>query len=176
MYAIEADNLLHPNLAPGLPPFVPDFASPARLLRLSPPRQLAFLAARAGRGGYREKILYGVALQSLGRPLSAEREFRAAAALAPDNPEARTAAAVGLFDKDDPALAFGRLGPLTQVFPHAATVRFHLGLMLLWLGRAEQGKAQLRLARAEAPGSRLAREAERFLARLAGGGTNQRKR
>jgi tetratricopeptide (TPR) repeat protein len=176
MYAIEADNFLHPNLAPGLPPFVPDFPSPPELARLSPPRQLTFLAARASHGGFRDKILYGVALQNLGRPRSAERQFRAAAALAPGDPEARTAAAVGLFEKDDPALAFGRLGPLTRLFPRAATVRFHLGLLLLWIGRAEQGKRELRLTRQEAPGSRLAREAGRFLARLGGVGTNRPQR
>jgi hypothetical protein len=117
-----------------------------------------------------------VALQNLGRPVSAERQFRAAEALAPRDPESRTAAAVGLFDKDDPALAFGRLGPLTRAFPRAATVRFHLGLLLLWIGQAEQGKRELRLARREAAGSRLAREATRFLARLGAIGTNRRKR
>jgi tetratricopeptide (TPR) repeat protein len=175
-YAVDADNFLHPNLAPGLPPFVPDFPSPPELARLSPPRQLAFLAARASRGGFRDRILYGVALQGLGRPRSAERQFRAAAALAPTDPQARTAAAVGLFDKNDPTLAFGRLGPLTRVFPRAATVRFHLGLLLLWIGRAEQGKRELQLARREAPGSPLAREAERFLSRLGGTGTKRRKR
>src|SRR5439155_26257527 len=139
MYAVEANNFLHPNLAPGLPPFVLDSPLPPELARLSPPRQLAFLAARASHGSFRDKILYGVALQGLGRPRSAEHQFRAAVRLAPRDPEARTAAAVGLFDKDDPALAFGRLGPLTRVFPRAATVRFHLGLLLLSIGRAEQG-------------------------------------
>jgi tetratricopeptide (TPR) repeat protein len=176
MYAVQADNFLHPNLAPGLPPFVPNFPAPPELGRLSPPRQLAFLAARARHGNARDRILYGVALQGLGRPVSAERQFRAATELAPRDPESRTAAAVGLFDKSDPALAFGRLGPLTRAFPHAATVRFHLGLLLLWIGQAEQGKRELRLARQEAPGSRLAREATRFLTRLGGIGTNRRKR
>lgn len=176
MYAVQADNFLHPNLAPGLPPFVPNFPSPPELARLSPPRQLTFLAARARGGGAHDRLLYGVALQTLGRPRSAERQFRAAAELAPQDPEARTAAAVGLFDKANPSLAFGRLGPLTRVFPRAATVRFHLGLLLLWIGRAEQGKRELRLARDEAPGSRLAGEAERFLTRLGGSGTNRRKR
>ena len=47
-------------------------------------------------------------------------------------------------------------------------VRFHLGLMLLWLARNQpgsvaEGKRQLRLARAEEPGSRAAREAKRLL-------------
>ena len=36
---------------------------------------------------------------------------------APDDPEARVAAAVGLFDKAQPAKAFSRLGPLTEDVP-----------------------------------------------------------
>ena len=62
-------------------------------------------------GGAHAKILYGIALQQLGHPLSAERQFAAAARLAPNDPDARAAAAVGLFDKDNPSRAFGRLGP-----------------------------------------------------------------
>ena len=174
-YAVRAADLLHPELPiPGLPFFVPSFASPPELGRLSPPRQLAFLAARARGGGARDKLLYGSALQRLGRPLSAEREFRAAAALAPRDPDARVAAAVGLFDKDAPQRAFARLGPLSRTFPRAATVRFHLGILLLWLGQVSQAKHQLRLARAEAPSSKLGREADRFLARLVGVGAGSK--
>src|SRR5262249_27807276 len=113
------------------------------LEKLSPPKQLAFLAARARRRDAHAKILYGAALLKLGRTVSAEREFAAAARLAPDDPDARVAAAVGLFGKAKPSLAFSRLGPLVKVFPKAPVVRFPLGLMLLWLGQAQAGKAQL---------------------------------
>jgi tetratricopeptide (TPR) repeat protein len=171
-YAVRAGDLLHPTLpVPGLPFFVPSFPSPPALARLSPPKQLAYLAAAARRGGPRQKLLYGAALQKLGRPLSAEREFLAAAAVAPNDPDARVAAAVGLFDKGAPARAFGRLGPLTRTFPKAATVRFHLGLLLLWLGRVDDAKRQFRLARSLAPSSRLGREAGSFLARLESAGS-----
>ena len=78
------------------------------------------------------KVLYGVALWHLQRPLSAERQFQAAAALAPNDPMARTAAAVGAFSKARPVLAFSKLGPLTGQFPRSALVRFHLGVLLLW--------------------------------------------
>src|SRR5439155_880635 len=81
-----------------------------------------------------------------GRSGSAEKRFEAAAATAPDDPQALVAAAVGRFTKARPADAFGRLGPLAKRFPHAATVRFHLGLMLLWLDQVEPARAQLRLA------------------------------
>jgi tetratricopeptide (TPR) repeat protein len=173
-YAVRASDLLHPaDPIPGLPFFVPDFPSPPELERLSPPRQLAFLATRARTGGVRAKLLYGVALQRLVRPASAERQFEAAARMAPRDPQAQVAAAVGLFDKDAPQRAFGRLGPLTRTFPHAPTVRFHLGVLLLWLDQVDAAKRQFRLARADAPSSLLGKEATRFLGRLAGVGTNK---
>jgi tetratricopeptide (TPR) repeat protein len=165
--AIRADDLLHPNLAHGLPVFVPSFPPPPGLVRLSPARALARLAADARGGDARARVLYGVALQRVGRPVSAERQYELAAARAPHDAEAQVAAAVGRFDKDDPAAAFGRLGPLTRTFPRAPTVRFHLGLLLLWTGRVDAAKVELRRARAEAPSSPLGREANRFLARLA---------
>ena len=115
---------------------------------------------------WRAKVLYGVALQRLERPVSAERQFAAAAALAPGEPEARVAAAVGLFDKERPSLAFSRLGPLSQTFPRAQTVRFHLGLLLLWIGQVQTAKKELRLARAEGPKTLLGSQAEALLARL----------
>ncbi len=166
LYAIRAGDLLHPGQAPGLPTFVPGFDPPTGLDRLPPPGQLARLRRDAARRDARAKILYGVALQRLGRPVSAARAFAEAARIAPSNAEAQTAAAVGRFRKDSPESAFSKLGPLTRRFPHAATVRFHLGLCLLWLGQLEEAKRQLTLARRAAPGSRLAREANRFLVRL----------
>jgi len=167
LYAVRAGDFLHPEYpVPGLPVFVPGFRSPSALDTLAPPAQLAFLRRRARAGDAREKLLYGVALQRLGRPLSAEREFRAAAALAPQDPEALTAAAVGLFDKDRPSRAFSRLGPLARRYPQAATVRFHLGLLLLWLGRVDEAKRQLTLARSAEPGSVAAKQAGEFLRRL----------
>ena len=121
-YAVRADDFLHPQYAPGLPRFVPSFEPPLRVRVLPGPQQVVALRAAAARGGAHAKILYGTALQQLGRPLSAEREFAAAARLAPNDPEARVAEAVGRFDKANPARAFGTLGPLTRVFPHAQTV------------------------------------------------------
>ena len=84
------------------------------------------------------------ALQTLDRPVSAEREFAAAARLAPHDPDAQVAAAVGLFDKSKPAVAFSKLGPLVRVFPKAITVRFHLGLMLIWIGQLKAAKRAAR--------------------------------
>jgi len=134
-------------------------------------RQLPALREAAARGGVDEKLLYGAALQQLGHPLSAEKQFAVAARLAPRDADARTAAAVGLFDKQNPSRAFGRLGPLVRVFPHAQTVRFHLGEMLLWSAQVQAARRQLTLARNEAPSSLLGKEAGRYLAALRGVGT-----
>jgi len=170
-YAVSASDFLHPRFAPGLPTFVPSFEAPLAIRTLSPQRQVAALAAAAGSDGADAKILYGVALQRLGRPRSAEKQFAAAAQEEPNDPEARAAAAVGLFDKDNPSLAFSRLGPLVRVFPHAQTVRFHLGLMLLWMAQVAKAREELEKARAEAPNSPLGNEAAKYLEALRKVGT-----
>jgi tetratricopeptide (TPR) repeat protein len=170
-YAVRASDFLHPQYAPGVPGFVPSFPMPLRIRVLAPARQVPALREAAERGGAYAKILYGTALQQLGHPLSAERQFAAAARLAPGDPDARTAVAVGLFDKDDPSRAFGRLGPLVRVFPKAQTVRFHLGLMLVWSGQVKAARTQLRLARSEAPKSLLGTQAASYLAALRAVGT-----
>jgi tetratricopeptide (TPR) repeat protein len=166
-YAVRAGDLLHPRDFPGLPQFVPSFSAPAELSRLSPLEQYVFLRAHARTGGAHAKLLYGVELQNLGRPVSAEREFAAAAALAPHDSDAQVAAAVGLFDKDRPAVAFSRLGPLVRVFPKAVTVRFHLGLELLWIGQLKAAKVQLQRVVAAGPSPFLG-DAKLFLAKLGG--------
>ena len=162
--AVRADDLLHRrDFAPGLPIFVPSFAAPTRVAPLTP-RRLAVLARAARHGGPRQRILYGVALQRLGRPVSARRQFDAAAALAPRDVEMQVAAAVGRFDKSDPARAFARLGPLARRFPRSQSVRFHLGLLLLWMRDVEAAKRQLRIARGVSGSTLLGREATRYLA------------
>ena len=45
-------------------------------------------------------------------------------------------------------------------------MRFHLGLLLLWLGRVEEARRQLELAQAAEPGSIPADQATEFLRRL----------
>ena len=109
------------------------------------------LARAAARPDANAKLLYGVALWNLKRPVSAERELKAAAALAPHDATARTAAAVAAFTKSNPVRAFAQLGPLTAVFPRAPVVRLHLGLLLIWTGQVAKGEHQLRLAIAQGP-------------------------
>ena len=162
-YAIVAGNLLHPQLPRGLPAFIPSFAASPGITRLPAARQLEALRRAAERGGVRERLLYGVGLQRVGRPVSASRAFASAARDAPSEVEAQVADAVGRFDKDAPERAFGRLGPLTRTHPNEPTVRFHLGVLLLWTGRIEAAQRQFRLAAHSQPGSPLAREAARYL-------------
>jgi tetratricopeptide (TPR) repeat protein len=162
-YAVLAGNLLFPNLPRGLPTFVPSFAAPRDVAELPADRQLDALRARADRGGARELLLYGVGLQRVGRPVSAARVFERAARATRGDAEADVAAAVGSFDKERPEVAFGRLGPLTKIYPREPSVRFHLGVLLLWTGRIDEAERQFRLASRIRAGSPLAREAVRYL-------------
>jgi hypothetical protein len=167
-YGVKAEDLLHPTLKlPGLPYLLLDVQPPRAIQKLPAAAELAALAKGAAKPSARAKLLYGLALwTNLQRPLSAERQFAAAAKLAPHDPAARTAAAVGAFTKADPAKAFGRLGPLTGIFPKSAVVRLELGLLLLWNGDSKKALTQFRLAAAAQPGSSYSKDARALLARL----------
>lgn len=141
--AVRAEDALHPEAPPGKPPFVPTFTRP--------------------RGATEELLARGIAFQAALRPVSAERSFAAAAERDPTNAEAQVAAAVGRYDKDHPERAFSQLGPLVRRFPHAQTVRFHLGLLLIYLRQFPQARAELRLAIVEGARTRLAAEARVLL-------------
>lgn len=141
--AVRAQDLRHPRAPLGLPPFVPSFVRPTTAAE--------------------RHLLRGAAFQQALRPVSAEREFAAAARAAPDDPEALTAAAVGRYDKERPELAFSELGPLARRFPHAQTVRFHLGLLLIYFGDLPRARRELALARAEGPRTRLGTRADTLL-------------
>jgi len=165
--AVRAEDLLYAGqAAPGLPFIVTPLSLPA----LSP-ATLGRLSSEARRPDVDAKLRYGVALWQLWRRVSAERQFAAAARLAPRDPTARTLAAVGAFTKRQPVRAFGRLGPLTGEFPKAAVVRFHLGVLLIWTKKVEKGISQLQLAVADEPDSIYAKEAKTLLAALPRHGT-----
>jgi Flp pilus assembly protein TadD len=148
-----------------VPLFVPSLPLPAPV-RGRPAAQQLRLLQTGGTRGPAWRLYYGVALQRAGRRVSAQRAYDAAMRAAPGAVEPLVAAAVARFDKDQPELAFSRLGPLTRRFPHSASVRFHLGLLLLWTGQLPEARRQLRLAQRAEPGSPLAREAGRWLERL----------
>jgi predicted Zn-dependent protease len=142
VWEVRADDVLHPQYFPGYPVFTPIRPNPL--------------------------LERGARLQAQGHQHSAERVFARAARLRPGDDEAQVAAAVARFDMDNLSASFSRLGPLTRRFPHAPTVRFHLGLLLLWIGDLKDARVQLRRAVAEGPSSPLAREAKRLLGRLGG--------
>jgi tetratricopeptide (TPR) repeat protein len=168
--AVRADDILHPDFAPGRPPLVAPIEAPPGLEGLTPQEQLDELERRAAAGGVEEKLAYGIALQRVGRPRSAREAFGAAAAADPDDLPARVAVALGRFDKDDPSQTFSRLGPLASE-DEGGVVRYHLGLSLSWIGQVEEAMRQLRLAQEEDPDGFYGREAQRLLDRLEEVGT-----
>ena len=161
-YGVDAEDALHSG-PPGLPPIV----LPHPLATFPTASRLAELKREAARPDAQAKLLYGSALWTLKYPVSAEREFAAAARLAPHDDVARTAAAVALFSKANPVRAFSRLGPLTAVFPHSAAVQFHLGVLLLYINENAKAAKHLRAAIADSPHSPYAKDARPLLASLA---------
>jgi tetratricopeptide (TPR) repeat protein len=163
--ALRAEDLLHPNMAPGRPLFVArETSRPALPADLTVAEQLAELKRRAQSGDAEDLLAYGAALQRVGRPISARAAFEDAVASDPKSLDAQVAAAVARFDKDAPEEAFSRLGALTRDHPRAGVVRYHLTLLLLWIRAVDEARRQLELT-AESKGL-YAREARRLLARL----------
>jgi tetratricopeptide (TPR) repeat protein len=146
-YEVKADNLLHPQFfQQGYPPF------------LYSGKDAFLVQGQVAQRGFHQR--------------TAERLWAKAARLHPDDPDAQVAAAVGRFDMDDLSASFSRLGPLVKRFPRSQTVRFHLGLLLTWTGRAKLAVREFRAARALGPTTELGRDADAFLKRLVTGGTN----
>ena len=169
--AVRAGDLLHPEMAPGLPSFFTTVEPPKDLAGKPAQEQLDALERAARSGGADDWIVYGTALQRVGRPLSARAAFDRALELEPESLEAKVAAAVGRFDKDDPSAAFSRLGPLARDNPDSALVRLHLGVLLLWIRDVKDARTQLEKAAATMPESLYSREAKSLLSRLEGIGT-----
>jgi tetratricopeptide (TPR) repeat protein len=164
--ALRAEDLLHPDMAPGRPFFYASFRGGPSLRGESAPAQLEELRAKAETGGVRANLLYGVALQRVGRTVSARAAFEHARALDGTSLDAQVAEAVGRFDKDAPAAAFSRLGPLARDNPRSALVRFHLGLLLLWIRDVDDARKQLQRASAAERHGFYGREARALLSRL----------
>jgi tetratricopeptide (TPR) repeat protein len=166
-YGVDAQDALHGG-PPGLPPVVTGLELPKAIANLPAAAQVAALKRAAARPDARAKLLYGTTLWNyLRMPISAERQFAAAARLAPHDPVARAAAAVGLFSKAKPTGAFAHLGPLTAVFPHSAAIEFHLGVLLLYIGENAKAGKHLRAAIADSPQSPYVKPAKTLLASLA---------
>jgi tetratricopeptide (TPR) repeat protein len=166
-YGVDAEDALHGG-PPGLPPIVTGLELPKALANLPAPAQFAALKRAAAGRDVGAKLLYGATLWNYLRlPISAERVFAAAAKLAPHDAVARAAAAVALFSKSSPTLAFAHLGPLTAVFPHSAAIEFHLGVLLLFIRQNAKAAQHLQAAVADGPRSPYAKPARTLLASLA---------
>lgn len=159
-YGVAADDLLHPQLPPGYPPFIP-----AADAGSEDPAVLAERAAAAPDDA-RAQVAYAAALIAEGRRREAVAAFDAALAVDPGLVEARVGRIVAGFSKDEPAIAFGQLGPLVRDNPADPSPRLHLALLLLWLRDPDTARAQLRQVAEQHAGTRLGDAAERFLAAL----------
>jgi tetratricopeptide (TPR) repeat protein len=151
-YEVVADNLLHPRY----------FDQGYPLFQYS---------------GHDPLLIQGQVAQRNFHQETAERLWARAAKLHPNDPEAQVAAAVGRFDMDNLNASFSRLGPLAKRFPKSQSVRFHLGLLLVWTGQDRNLIVkEFRLARRLGPSTILGKQAEGFLDRLASSGTKPSKR
>jgi tetratricopeptide (TPR) repeat protein len=165
-YGVDAENALHGG-PPDLPTIVTGVDLPKAIRNRPAVAQIAALKRAASRPDARAKLLYGVALWNyLRMPISAERELAAAARLAPHDAVVRVAAAVALFSKANSTPAFAHLGPLTGAFPHSAAVEFHLGELLVYIGRYGKAAKHLQSALADAPRSPYAKPARTLLESL----------
>ena len=156
-YGVAADDLLHPGLPPGYPPFIP-----ARDAGTEDPEVLAERAA-ARPDDAEAQIAYAAALMADGRRREAIEAFDAALVAEPGLVEARVGRLVAGFSKDRPEAAFGQLGPLVRDHPEDPSPRLHLALLLLWLRDRDTARAQLRQVAEQHPGTRLGEAAQRFL-------------
>ena len=159
-YAVRADDFPPPKFAPG-PALRAERSRPAALAHRSPAAssRSAHLADEGGEAPLR------LATPAARQPVSARRVFDDAVRLAPDDPETLTAAAVSRFDKDEPAVAFSRLGPLTRRFPRARPCVSISACC--WCGSATpRGRRAAPAGPRARPGNPLGREAKRFLDRL----------
>jgi hypothetical protein len=162
-YGTLADNVLHPDMQPGYPLWV----APPGLPGGSVAELQAKAAADPNQGGV--WLALAEKLQGTDRA-HAIADARRAQALLPTSVTPRIAVAVLAFDKDNPSASFGVLGPLTQQAPGASIpeLRFHLGMLLLWIKQSTDALAQWRQVVQRAPGSPYGRIAARLLQQQSG--------
>jgi tetratricopeptide (TPR) repeat protein len=147
----RADNFLHPQYfqpqaGPSYPVFVPSSSTGL--------------------------LAQGSKLQEAGHQESAEAVYRHAAKLDPNDPEALTAAAVGLFDEDNLTPAFSHLGPLTQRFPKSQVVHYYLAVLLAWTAQGDEAVKQFEQVVKLGASTKLGQTAEKALESISGSGTS----
>jgi tetratricopeptide (TPR) repeat protein len=156
-YGFQAERVLFPGYLPSLPAYMPpepveSLRAARRATRLRPDDPGAWLGLAA-------------ALPATRRP-EALQAARRAAELAPRRLSPRIALAVLAFDKADPSASISTLGGLSAESAPSAELRFHLGLLVLWIGNREQARDQFEQARDIDPGGRYGEAAGRLLEAL----------
>jgi len=161
-YGIAADDLIHPGMLGGYPPFVLSFPA-----ETGDPAATASRAAEAPRD-VRAQLAHAAALMQAGRRAEAREAFDAALIADPDSVEAQVGRVVAGFQKDDPSATFALLGPLVRDHPRDASARLHLAFTLFWLRQNDPARAELRQIAEGSPPGPLRDAAERLLAALDG--------
>ena len=159
-YGVAADDLIHPAMPTGYPPYVAATPLPAKTLA----QFKADAVAHADQ--LQPQLDYGAALLAAGQRTAAVDAFSAALAVDPGSVEAKVGKIIAGYRKDNPAASFGQMGPLVRDNPGNPSPRLHLALMLLWLRDTDTARAELRQVATLAPNSRLGRAAQQFLASL----------
>ena len=159
-------------MAPGLPSFFTTLEPPPGLTGKSPQEQLDGFEAAARGGGADQWILYGAALQRVGKPVSARAAFDRALELAPDRAwTPRLPPRSGVSTRTTlrpPSPVWGRWHATTRTPRSSASTSASL---LLWIRDVQDARAQLEKAAATMPVSLYSREAKSLLSRLEGIGT-----
>ena len=156
-YAVAAGNLLHPEYARGLPIFVTTAPLPARSRRAPRRRQLDLLRRGASRAPDGSCSTASRCSGSGCRAPPSGSSPRGA-------PGARERRGAGRrrgrpsTSRAPPTRSRGS-GRLPGRFPASASVRFHLGLLLLWAGEVREARTQLTRATRVEPGSPPAEQA-----------------
>ena len=159
-YGVAADDLLHPAMPSGYPPFV--------LATATKGESLATLKrqAAAAPNDAQAQVTYGAALIGAGQRLAAVEAFDAAMVVDPGLVEAKVGKIIAGYAKDNPAGSFGQMGPLVRDNPSDPSPRLHLALMLLWLRDSDTARAELRQVAASDPTSPLSQVAKQLLATI----------
>ncbi len=105
----------------------------------------------------------GSNLQAQGHQVSAEKIYDKAVREQPNNVEALVAQAVGAFNDDNPALSFGKLGPLTARFPKSQVVHYWFAWLLIWTANRNQGISELQKAVKLGPDTQIGKNAQAIL-------------
>jgi hypothetical protein len=147
-YAVRAGDFLHPRTRRACRASCPRSSRRSASAAMPAPQQVAALRADAATAAPTRRSSTAPPCSSSAGPLG-RAAVRGRRRLAPDDPTRASQRPSGRFDKASPRVAFGRLGPLTRVFPHAQTVRFHLGCSCSGRRRSQEARRQLTQAARE---------------------------